>query len=727
MNPSPPHIGAPLSLRLLRRILLVCALSMLLFAGARAGWEYRAVLNSSAQLMAGIEQAMAPTLANSLWEFDAEHLESQLQGIRSTSAISYAAVLEHDRVVVESGARQSADALTSTSELVRRQDGQVLRVGQLLLQVDMAKARGQALDVALVSLAFSAGLVLLVSLAVFLLTRGMVSRHLSAAARHFQALDLAQPGMRLPKLRLDKKWAGDELDVLCLAVNDMQENLAQTYAKAWVAECEARSQARFPEENPNPVMRVTAEGALVSANPASADFLAQVGGALGQRLPAQYTEPLRSAFATGQVQRFETECQGRTYAFVARPLVGEGCVNLYGLDISRRVQAEAEVRRNMARLQCLVRVLQHSCDSVQEFLDFCLAEVLKLTESRYGYIYHYSEERREFVLNTWSRGAMQACAVRNASQRYDLDETGVWGEVIRQRKPIVLNDFQAPHPQKCGYPEGHVPLSRFMSVPVFGGGQIVAVAGVANKDGEYTEADVMQFSLLMDACWQVVGRMTAEQDVRRSLHEKEILLKEIHHRVKNNMQIISSLLFLQMEYVSTPEDRELFAESQKRIQAMALVHEELYKAVDLSSVGMREYVSRLVGRVLAGADIPVCAQFELDEVRLPVTHSIPCGLALNELVMNAVKHAFRPGPGKTGGGHLRVALHQQEGAVILEVEDNGPGLPPDFDVMATPTLGMTLVASLVRQLGGELTADGGDMGGARFRLVFPLPQAAALA
>jgi hypothetical protein len=118
VSPSPLRIDAPLTLRLLRRILLVCVLSMLSFAGARAWWEYRAALDSSTRLMADIEQAMDSSLANSLWEFDVEHLESQLQGIRSTAAISYAAVLEHDRVVVESGARQAEDALTGTSELV---------------------------------------------------------------------------------------------------------------------------------------------------------------------------------------------------------------------------------------------------------------------------------------------------------------------------------------------------------------------------------------------------------------------------------------------------------------------------------------------------------------------------------------------------------------------------------------------------------------------------------
>jgi two-component sensor histidine kinase len=153
---------------------------------------------------------------------------------------------------------------------------------------------------------------------------------------------------------------------------------------------------------------------------------------------------------------------------------------------------------------------------------------------------------------------------------------------------------------------------------------------------------------------------------------------------------------------------------------MALVHEELYGSKDLSSVGMREYVTRLVERVLAGADIPVSTEFELDEVRLPVTRSIPCGLALNELVMNAVKHGFRPVPGRAVEGRLRVSLRSMGGEAVLEVEDNGPGLPPDFAVEASPTLGMTLVASLVKQLSGELTAQNTPGGGALFRLRFAL-------
>jgi len=138
---------------------------------------------------------------------------------------------------------------------------------------------------------------------------------------------------------------------------------------------------------------------------------------------------------------------------------------------------------------------------------------------------------------------------------------------------------------------------------------------------------------------------------------------------------------------------------------------------------MRDYVPRLVERVLAGADIPIRLECQVEEVRLPVTRSIPCGLILNELVMNAVKHAFRPGAPDASGraaGVLRVSLRREAAALVFEVEDNGPGLPPDFDIRATPTLGMTLVSSLTEQLGGEVSAHSVSPSGACFRLAIPL-------
>jgi two-component sensor histidine kinase len=541
-------VTSPLTMRLLRRLLLLSLVLILALAGLRAWWEYRQVLSGAGQQLDRIAHTEARPLASSLWDINTEQVTLHVEGIVNLPGISYAAVVDQDRMVAERGTPQDKDVLKRTIPLTRQHEGRTVQLGQLVLQADLAQAHERALNSAYVSLAFSTGMGTMLCLAMFLLTRSMVSRHLSMAAQHFQTQRVSQGALEFRELRMNKKWAGDELDILCLAVNRMQENLASVYAQACMADQEAKSQARFPQENPNPVLRVGARGQLHFANQASQGFLSAIGADPGLPMPEPYGSIARTANATGEVQYFEAEFDGRAYAFAARPIQPDGYVNIYGMDITLR---------------------QKAMDSIQ-----------------------------------------------------------------------------------------------------------------------------------------------------RSLAEKEILLKEIHHRVKNNLQIISSLLFLQMEYVSLPQDRELFTESQKRIQAMALVHEELYGAEDFSSVDMREYVPRLTERVLAGADIPVRLECLVDDILLPVTRSIPCGLILNELVMNAVKHAFRPRIVGRDEGFLRVSLRREPGLLVLEVQDNGPGLPQDFDITATPTLGMTLVSSLSDQLGGRVSARN-DSEGATFRLEMP--------
>jgi len=185
-------------------------------------------------------------------------------------------------------------------------------------------------------------------------------------------------------------------------------------------------------------------------------------------------------------------------------------------DITVRKRAEEEVRRNEARLRRLVSILQYTVDDIPSFLDYALEQALELTGSKIGYIYHYDERSREFILNTWSRDVMPACAVANPQTRYDLDKTGIWGEAVRQRRPIVVNNFLEPHPLKKGYPEGHVPLTKFMTVPVFRGEEIVGVIGLGNKATDYVEADILQVSLLMEAVWKVTARKQAEDALRKS-------------------------------------------------------------------------------------------------------------------------------------------------------------------------------------------------------------------
>jgi len=180
-------------------------------------------------------------------------------------------------------------------------------------------------------------------------------------------------------------------------------------------------------------------------------------------------------------------------------------------DITVRKQYEATMRLNEARLESLLRISQYKALTNNELLDYTLNEAIELTESQIGYIYYYSEETEEFTLNTWSKNVMKECHIAEKKTVYSLSKTGIWGEAVRQRKPIMINDFGAPNPLKRGLPAGHAPLRKFLTIPVFSGQQIVAVIGVANKEKDYDDSDIRQLSIMMDVVWKMVeSRMVIE-------------------------------------------------------------------------------------------------------------------------------------------------------------------------------------------------------------------------
>jgi len=188
----------------------------------------------------------------------------------------------------------------------------------------------------------------------------------------------------------------------------------------------------------------------------------------------------------------------------------------YARDITERKRNDEILIQNEARLKRLVNILQHNSETIQEFLDYALGQAIQLTESKVGYIYHYNEESKEFILNTWSKEVMKECSIINPSTCYKLEKTGIWGEAVRQRKPIIVNDFQSENPLKKGYPEGHVKLSNFMTIPIFDNDKIVCVVGLANKESDYNKTDILQTSLLMEAVWKVTTKMKAEDTLRNN-------------------------------------------------------------------------------------------------------------------------------------------------------------------------------------------------------------------
>lgn len=215
---------------------------------------------------------------------------------------------------------------------------------------------------------------------------------------------------------------------------------------------------------------------------------------------------------------------------------------------------------------------------------------------------------------------------------------------------------------------------------------------------------------------EVAERQHAEARIRASLHEKEILLKEIHHRVKNNLQIIASLLYLQTQKINAPQFAELLHESQNRINSMAFVHEMLYQSDDYTRVDFGLYLRSLSTSLMASYGIDqhqIALGISAPDVTMSVNLAIPCGLIVNEVVSNALKHAF-PG-GRCG--NIRIVIAQlPDKRYQLELSDDGVGMAAPTGGPTT-TLGLRLIDRLVKQLGGTLEIQGGA--GTSYRIIFP--------
>ena len=209
------------------------------------------------------------------------------------------------------------------------------------------------------------------------------------------------------------------------------------------------------------------------------------------------------------------------------------------------------------------------------------------------------------------------------------------------------------------------------------------------------------------SCYDITERKQSRQQMELSLTEKVTLLKEIHHRVKNNLQIISSLLRLQSAYIKDDEAREIFIESQNRIRSMALIHQKLYLSKDLTHINFANYINELVSSLLSSFKFNsnyIDLNIDVENIELNVDMVLNIGLIINELVSNAFKYAFPDGVGKGGNKcELQIKLNSAgDGKFILIVRDNGIGLPSNVDFKNADTLGMQIVAALVDQHKGSV-------------------------
>ncbi|MDZ7659303.1 sensor histidine kinase [Fodinibius sp.] len=216
----------------------------------------------------------------------------------------------------------------------------------------------------------------------------------------------------------------------------------------------------------------------------------------------------------------------------------------------------------------------------------------------------------------------------------------------------------------------------------------------------------------------VTGQIEYERELKESLKEKETLLQEIHHRVKNNLAVVSGMMDLQTFSTENEEVRRLLTDSKNRIKTMALIHEKLYQSASLSQIEFGSYVKDLINNIkgVSASDKEIKVELEYDSFNLNVNQAVPCALIINEVVANAFEHAFTD----QESGLIKVTLENIEDKVIVSIKDNGRGLPSDFEYRKSKSIGMTIIETLIQQLEAEQKVK--DKNGVSFTFSFEMKE-----
>jgi len=427
-------------------------------------------------------------------------------------------------------------------------------------------------------------------------------------------------------------------------------------------------------------------------------------------------------------------------------------------EIDERRRAESQLlRRNreLLSLQTAIAATAASLDR-QFVLDTVTWEMTNLLEVSSCTIFEWEPQANVLVMAA-RYPLSDFVQVGTEVETYDLDDYPQRRRVLTERSAEQITTGQMVTDPGLWSPVPAASNETVLMIPMVFQDRVVGLLEMMTGDATrvFTDHEISLAHLLANqaasaienaklyerAQREIVRRKEAETRMKASLEEKEVLLKEIHHRVKNNLQVVSSLLYLQSESVSDPEVLDMLKDSQNRIRSMALVHERLYQTEDLARIDFPEYVRDLAAYLVSSysMDAPsVSLRLDADEVVLDVDTAVPCGLIVNELVSNSLKHAFSPRPalkpdlasvatqgaegdrigGANGNGNeIFIELRtEQDGQLRLLVGDNGVGFPEDMDWRDTQSLGLLLVNSLVRQLRGAIELVRQD--GTRFEITF---------
>lgn len=399
-----------------------------------------------------------------------------------------------------------------------------------------------------------------------------------------------------------------------------------------------------------------------------------------------------------------------------------------GQDITERKQTELAIIAQAEREQLMRTVAQRIRQSLnlQDILNVTVEEVRDLLKVERVVVYQFNQEMIGTIMaESVERGWTVSLGVEIHDTCF---QEGAGVEYYQGRKRAIANIYQA------GLTECHIELlERFdvkanLVVPILlevnsqnpGSciwGLLIAHQCSRFREWEENQLDLLdgvtvqlaiaiqQSSIFEQAQTELLQRQKVELKLRSALAEKEVLLKEVHHRVKNNLQIVSSLLQLQCHTIKDPEVIKIFRESQNRIESISLIHKNLYTSTNIGQIDIGEYIHNLATSLLISYQIvpgTIALETDIDSVSLNIDQAIACGLVINELISNALKHAF---PNQQAGT-IHITLRNLNNIIEMTIQDNGIGLPDNLDWRNTGSLGLSLVYDLVtEQLEGEITLE----------------------
>lgn len=369
------------------------------------------------------------------------------------------------------------------------------------------------------------------------------------------------------------------------------------------------------------------------------------------------------------------------------------CVNMiiYDLELKKQL-AQQELRANIAEEtnKELARVIKEHKETQEKLSDQIAMTQAVLEGSQNVLIYTLNRQHQITSYNSiFERTAKQVFGVQ--LQRNDNFAKFLERAITSEDRQIMYERFNKAFKGESVRLEGPLKIKH--------GGEvwIETFINPIKRNNKVVEISCISTD--------ITEKKMKSEELKQSLKEKEVLLKEVHHRVKNNLQIISSILNLQTSFNNDPKVNEILKESQNRVKSMAYLHESLYQNKNFSFINFSDYLINLSKNLVHSyylSDSLVDLKLEVDDVQLNLDQAIPCGLMVNELLTNAIKYAF---PEKRSDARITIRVSEKNGKVEITVGDNGVGLPKGFDVNKTNSLGLQLVSTLTEQLDGKLSVN----------------------